>query len=83
MPSSTSHAERMLTLIEAALEGRMVDGIESHSIGGVPINLIPARELLAMRDRYRIERQRENESERVAQGLGSTRTIKVRFGRVS
>ena len=81
--ADTTHAGRMLALVEAALEGRMVDGIESHSIGGVPINLIQADRLMAIRSQYRVEVQREREEMRLQAGLGSRRTIKVRFGGVS
>lgn len=74
-----SHCRLMLDLIEAALEGRVVDGIESHSIGGVPINLIPFERLVVMRDRYKSEVMREQQSEALRLGLGGSRNIKVRF----
>lgn len=74
-----THARTMLDYIEAALEGRVIDGIESHSIGGVPINLIPLERLLVLRDRYAAEVAREEQAEALRRGLGGSRNIKVRF----
>lgn len=70
----------MLDLIEAYLEGRLVDGIESHSIGGTQINLIPTERLVTLRDRYRQEVANEDAAARAAAGLSTRRTIRVRFG---
>jgi hypothetical protein len=74
-----SHAKTMLDLIEACLEGRVVDGIESHSIGGVPINLIPLERLVVLRDKYYSEVARQEQAEALARGLGGGRNIRVRF----
>ena len=73
------HAKLMLDLIEASLEGRAVDGIDSHSIGGVPINLIPLERLVVLRDRYKAEVMRAEQAEAIARGLGGSSNIKVRF----
>jgi len=74
-----SHNKKMLDLLEAALEGRATDGIESHSIGGTPISLIPLERLKVLRDQYWSAYQREVKAEKLAKGLGGSRNIYVRF----
>ncbi len=49
-----SHAQRALAAIEAALEGRFTDGIQSYAIGGRTVSKIPLKELYELRDKYRI-----------------------------
>jgi len=49
------HCQRMLTLIETALEGRLTSDMESYSIAGRAISKIPARELLRFRAVYRAQ----------------------------
>jgi hypothetical protein len=51
----TTHAARMLTLIEAALEGRIPAGMEQYQIGGRQITKIPTNDLYALRAKYRSE----------------------------
>lgn len=74
-----SHARKMLDLIEAALEGRAVDGIDSHTIGGVAINLIPLERLRVLRDQYKAEVLREEQADKLKRGVGGGRNIYVRF----
>lgn len=50
-----SHAQRALAAIEAALEGRLVDGIQNYSIGGRAVSKIPLRELYELREKYRVQ----------------------------
>lgn len=50
-----SHAQRALAAIEAALEGRLGDGIQNYSIGGRAVSKIPLRELYELRDKYRLQ----------------------------
>ena len=50
--SMLTHAEKMLTLIEAALEGRVPADMQSYAIDGKQITKIPVKELLAMRATY-------------------------------
>lgn len=50
-----SHAQRALAIIEAALEGRLGDGIQNYSIGGRAVSKIPLRELYELRDKYRLQ----------------------------
>lgn len=74
-----THARKMLDLIEAQLEGRVVDGIESHSIGGVPINMIPFERLRVVRDQYKSEALREENAEKIRRGIGGSSNLYVRF----
>lgn len=74
-----SHARKMLDLIEAALEGRAVDGIDSHTIGGVAINMIPLERLRVLRDQYKAEVLREEQADKLKRGVGGSRNIYVRF----
>lgn len=79
MPAQT-HATRMLELIQAQLEGRAVDGIDSATIGGKQISKIPLMELKRLEQIYRAEVKAEERAERIALGLGApSKTIGVRF----
>jgi hypothetical protein len=46
------HVRKMVDFLKAHLEGRMPDGIESHTIGGVPINKIPIPEAEELLTKY-------------------------------
>ena len=48
-----SHVERMLTVIEAALEGRLTDDIVSYQIAGRAVVKIQPKELLWFRGHYK------------------------------
>ena len=74
-----THAATMLAAIEAVLEGRITADIETYSIAGRQITKIPISELLTLRSKYKIEVQAEEDAERIKLGLGSKKTIKVRF----
>lgn len=50
-----THAERALALIEAALEGRVTDDVESYQILGRAVSHIPLSELRKLRAQYRSE----------------------------
>lgn len=82
-PARESHARKMVALLEAHLEGRVSDdegrGLESYTIGGVPITKIAldrARDLLV---RYRDELQREIIKRRTEAGLGTGRRVQTHF----
>ncbi len=47
--NSKSHAEKMLEIVEARLEGRLIDDIESYSIGGRSVTLLSMSELRSIR----------------------------------
>lgn len=75
-----THAEIVLDKIEAVLEGTASREILNSTINGQTLQWIPYGELLMLRDRYRQEVKSERAAEQVAQGLGSSKTIRVRFG---
>ncbi|EPF1455240.1 hypothetical protein AVM47_033635 [Pseudomonas aeruginosa] len=54
-----SHAQRMLALIEAALEKRIPKDQQSYEIDGMRLDRIPIERLDALRSKYRRELQRE------------------------
>lgn len=55
-PSDTrTHAERMLEAVEAVLEGRATQAHLEYTINGRQMRFIPPADLLALRDRYRME----------------------------
>ena len=53
-----SHAQRMLALIEAALEKRIPKDQQSYEIDGLRLDRIPIERLDALRTKYRRELQR-------------------------
>lgn len=55
-----SHAQRMLALIEAALEKRIPKDQASYEIDGLRLDRIPIERLDALRSKYQRELQREN-----------------------
>lgn len=50
-----SHAERVLAIIEAQIEGKLSDDLASYSIGGRIVSKIPIDELKKLRAQYRAE----------------------------
>jgi hypothetical protein len=78
-----SHARKMVRALEAHLEGRISDdegrGLETYTVGGVPItkiSLMDARELLT---KYRRDLDTEIAKARADAGLSNGRTIYSRF----
>lgn len=47
-----SHARKTLDVLQALIEGRVVNGIENYSIDGRQIAKTPLKDLIALRDRY-------------------------------
>lgn len=74
-----SHAKKVLDAIEAVIEGRASKEILTHSLQGINIQTITHADLLAMRNAYRIEYQRELEKDRIKKELGTGRRVKVQF----
>jgi hypothetical protein len=50
-----SHAERVLAIIEAQIEGKLSDDLQSYSIAGRAVAKIPIDELKKLRAQYRAE----------------------------
>lgn len=74
-----SHARKMLSAIEALLEGRSVADVASYSIKDRSLTKMTPAELMQWRDYYQREVQREDQAERARQGKASGRTVAVRF----
>lgn len=70
---ATTHAERALSLIEAAIEGRLPTGMESYQVQGRAISKIPIADLYKLRASYRAEVRRQR--------FGSAGTMQVVFSR--
>jgi hypothetical protein len=78
-----SHSRRVLDLIEAAMEGRIPNGMESYSIGGRSINKIPLNQLRELYEKYKQDVGIEEQAERLVNGRRSGKNIGVRFNRPS
>ncbi|WKZ15439.1 MAG: hypothetical protein QY317_16205 [Candidatus Jettenia caeni] len=50
--AAQTHAEKTLSVIEAALSGRLTSDLESYQIAGRSVNKIPVKELLQLRGHY-------------------------------
>ena len=61
-----THARRVLDLIEAAMEGRIPNGMESYTIGGRSINKIPLNQLRELYEKYAQDVRQEVQAERLA-----------------
>lgn len=71
-----THNQRVLKIIEAQLEGRLADGIQNYSIGGRVVSKIPLKELVELRDKYKVKVLLERTGGQLGQVLftfGSTR----------
>lgn len=82
-PARSTHIRKMVALLEAHLEGRLDDtegrGLESYTIGGVPITKISITDATNLLDRYKRSLQTEIEKERIALGLSSNRVFHTTF----
>ena len=74
-----SHARKVLDAIEAVLENRATKDQESYTIKDRSLTRMSVEDLMMFRDRYKAEVAREDRAERIAQGLGTSAKIKVRF----
>ncbi len=77
-----THVKKVLDAIEAVIESRATKDQESYTINGRSLSRTPIAELLVLRDKYKIEYQREIAAEKIARGLGNPRRVGVRFNRV-
>lgn len=75
-----SAARRMLDAVEATLEGRASNDVEQLTISGRSVKHMPVADLLALRDRLRLDVAREQAAERAAAGLPARGRVLVRFG---
>lgn len=72
---ATTHAERTLALIEAAIEGRIPKDQQSYQIGNRQLTRIPIADLIKLRSQYRAEVARDR---RRRSGFGSLMGQNVR-----
>lgn len=73
------HAQRTLTLIEAALEGRIPRGLEETTIDGQQITRIAILDLHTLRQKYRTEVMDLERAAAAAAGVRGASTLYVRF----
>jgi len=76
-----SHARKVLDAIEALIETKGAADVIEYSIGSRSIKKMTTAELLPWRDKYRWEVADEESARRVADGLGNSRLVGVRFVR--
>lgn len=74
-----SHARKVLDAVEALIEGTASKDQQEITEGGVTLKRRSVEDLLSLRDRYRAEVAAELRRERAERGLGTAKTIKVRF----
>lgn len=74
-----AHAEKVLASVEAVLEDRATKDQESYSISGRSLSRTPITDLLALRDKYRIEVKRLKDAEKLRNNLGGKNIILTRF----
>ena len=65
-----SHARKVLSAIEAVIEGRASQDQMSYSIAGRSLSRMPIEDLLTFRDRYRAEWIKEKRLQRAKAGKG-------------
>ena len=78
-----THSRRVLDLIEAAMEGRIPNGMESYTIGGRSITKISLPDLRMLYEKYKMDVVMEEQAERLANGRRSGKNIGVRFNKPS
>lgn len=74
-----THAQIMIAKIESILTGKADSDVSNYSIAGRSLTKMTFEELMAARDRYKAEYQREVIKDRVQRGKSSGVTVKVRF----
>jgi hypothetical protein len=82
-PVEQSHARRMVAALEAHLEGRIDDqqgrGLETYTIGGVPIQKLSFADARKLLMDYRRDVEAEKIKARSEAGLGSGRQVLIEF----
>jgi hypothetical protein len=79
LPGNKAHVEKVLAALEALLEGKATADVMSYSIAGRSLSKFSISELLLWHDKYKAELVQIERAEKLAQGLGHTGTIQVRF----
>ena len=73
-----SHVKRTLDILESVVESRVEKDTVSYSIGGRSISKMDMADIQALYDKYKALYAQEQQAERLAKGLGSSRKIKIR-----
>jgi hypothetical protein len=74
-----SHVKKVLDLIEAVIEGSAERSYLADSVGDRSVQYKTDEELIVMRSQYKRWYEKELQEERIAQGLGGNKTVRVRF----
>jgi hypothetical protein len=76
-----SYNQRMVDLLEAHIEGRLPEGLESHTIGGVPINKVSFLDAQTLLSDYRarLEAERNDKFKRENPDKASGNTVHIHF----
>lgn len=72
-------ARKTLDAIEAVIEGRASKDQESYTIGNRSLNRMAIEDLLRLRDAYRREVKREEQADKLKNGIGINNNIIVRM----
>lgn len=76
---SETHNEKMVRMLEAQVEGRATDGVDSHTVGGVPITKLPLDQAAALLREYRGYLFTERQKDAIAAGKKSGNRILIEF----
>jgi hypothetical protein len=74
-----THARKVLAAIEAVIEGRASKDQEEYTIAGRSLKRTPVADLIRFRTLYKAEVANEIAAERLANGIGISKTIGVRL----
>lgn len=74
-----SHARKVLAAIEAVLEGRATKDQEEYTIKDRSLKRTPVADLLTLKMHYQREVAREDNEDRIKNGLGTKAQFRVRF----
>jgi hypothetical protein len=75
-----SATERAFDAVNAMLQGRATDGVQSYTINGRQLSRYSMADLLKLRDRLRVDLARERRAAGLQDAVGTTRRIFVRIG---
>lgn len=74
-----THNAKMVRLLQAHVEGRATDGIESHTVGGVPITKLPLDSAAALLREYEGRLAQERQKAAIAAGRKPGNRILIEF----
>lgn len=74
-----SYYQKTLDILEAAMQGRLPQGMEHYTIAGRAISKIPIKELNMIWREYKVYVQQEQQAQQARKGLGNPRQVLARF----